>query len=133
MVVLAFDFGTKRIGVAAGQTITAGSTALMVIKVHNNRPDWSAISAVLKEWEPDSLVVGLPTNEDGSNTTVSARTRRFARQLEGRYHLPVIMLDERLSSYEARARCAGKEPRSGIDAVAAQVILESWLATHSPA
>ena len=121
---LCFDFGTKRIGVAVGQTLTDTATPLEIIQVHNNRPDWERIGALVAEWQPQALVVGNPLNIDGSRHPISARADAFARKLHGRYHLPVRRADERLSTVEARTR---QRTGDAVDHVAAQVILESWL------
>jgi len=121
---LCFDCGKKRIGTAVGQTITATATELEIIKTINTKPDWEAISRLIKEWNPDRLVVGKPLQLDGSRQEMTALAERFSRQLEGRYHLPVEMIEEQLSSYEAR-----RELKStyDLDAVAARLILETWL------
>ena len=121
---LGFDFGTKRIGVAVGQTLTETATPLEIIPVRNNRPDWTRIGALISQWQPQALVVGNPLNMDGSRQAISAAADAFARKLHGRYHLPVLRADERLSSVEAGARQQTGEHK---DHVAAQVILEGWL------
>lgn len=125
---LAFDYGEKRIGVAVGQTLTGTANPLETIRVTGAGPDWGAISRIVRAWQPDTLVVGLPLNMDGTEQGVTARARRFANQLHGRLGLPVDLVDERLTTREARDRlaCAG---RAGDDdhPVAAQIILEGWL------
>ena len=125
---LAYDYGANHIGVAVGQTLTGTATALESIRVRNAKPDWSAISRIVSTWQPGALVVGLPLNMDGSEQSVSRRARRFGNQLQGRYQLPVHLVDERLTTREARDRLAS-EGRAGAEdhPVAAQVILESWL------
>jgi putative Holliday junction resolvase len=125
---LAFDYGEKHIGVAVGQTLTSTANPLETIRVTSARPDWNAISRIVKTWEPDALVVGLPLNMDGTEQKVTRRARRFGNQLLGRYQLPVHLVDERLSTREARNRLA-VEGRAGSDdhPIAAQIILESWL------
>jgi putative Holliday junction resolvase len=125
---IAFDYGEKHIGVAVGQTLTSTANALETIRVTRANPDWNAISRIVETWNPDALVVGLPLNMDGSEQTVTRRARRFGNQLLGRYRLPVHLVDERLTTREARDRLAG-EGRAGCDdhPVAAQIILESWL------
>lgn len=122
--VLAFDFGTQRIGVAVGQDATGTAQALATVRVRNGVPDWDAVSQVIKQWAPDQLVLGLPTTEDGSIHPLAAPIDRFARRLQGRFGLPVSFVDERLSSYVAESDPESK--RIGVDAVAARVILESW-------
>ncbi len=124
---LAFDFGLKRIGVAVGQTQTRSANPLETVAVRQARPDWSAIARLIETWAPDSLVVGLPLNMDGSDQEMTHRARRFGRQLEGRFALPVHLVDERLSTREARTRLelAGRGGEDA-DATAAQIILEDW-------
>jgi len=131
---LAFDYGERRIGVAVGQTVTATATPLGTVAVGERGPDWTAIGALLERWRPDALVVGLPLNMDGSEQPVSTAARRFARRLAGRYRLEVHLSDERLSTREARHRlAAAARPRAPDDPVAAQVILEGWLAERAGA
>ncbi len=125
---LGFDYGEKHIGVAVGQTLTGTANPLETIRVTRASPDWNAISRIVKTWQPNALVVGLPLNMDGTEQTVTKRARRFGNQLFGRYQLPVHLVDERLTTREARDRLAA-EGRAGSDdhPVAAQIILEGWL------
>ena len=125
---LCFDYGEKRIGVAVGQTLTGTATALRTLAARAGAPDWSAVDALLAEWRPDALVVGLPLNMDGSEQPLTARARRFARRLAQRHPLPLYFADERLSTREARGREGAAAPREGRDALAAEVILEGWMA-----
>jgi putative pre-16S rRNA nuclease len=127
---LCFDCGKKRIGTAVGQTITATATELEIIKTINSKPDWDAISKIINEWSPDRFVVGKPLELDGSRQEMTDFAERFSRQLEGRYHLPVDMIEEQLSSYEARREL--KSTR-GLDAVAARLILETWFSENNVA
>lgn len=124
---LAFDFGLKRIGVAVGQTQTLSANPIETVAVRRERPDWQAIAKLVETWTPDALVVGLPLNMDGSEQEMTLRARRFGRQLTGRFGLPVHLVDERLTTREAKFRL-GREGRADEDAdpVAAQVILEDW-------
>lgn len=124
---LCFDCGKKRIGTAVGQTITATASELEIIKTINEKPDWENISRLIKEWSPDRLVVGKPLQLDGSRQEMTDLAERFSRQLEGRYHLPVDLIEEQLSSYEARREL--KSTRE-LDAVAARLILETWLSEN---
>lgn len=125
---LGFDFGTKRIGIAVGQTITRTASPLVTVGWVQQQPDWDAIAKVIVEWRPQALVVGLPYNMDGSESEVAAQAKRFARQLEGRFHLPVHMVDERLTSLEAQRYLGHADERNGkLDAAAASLILETWL------
>lgn len=124
---ICFDYGEKRIGVAIGQRIIGIATPLETIRVRNGRPDWPRIALLIKRWRPAALIVGHPLNMDGSRQPVTDAADRFAKRLAGRFGLPVHRADERLSTFEARDR-TGRS--ADLDAVAAQVILESWLAEH---
>ena len=121
---LCFDYGLKRIGVAVGQTITKTATALDTIEVKANKPDWSTIQNLIDEWQPDRLIVGHPLTLEGEQQSMSEAAERFSRQLEGRFNLPVDMMQEQLSSFEARREL--KSTRD-LDPVAARLILETWL------
>ncbi len=125
--ILAFDFGEKRIGVAKGQTISGTAEPLKILKVHNGKIDWEALTNLIEEWQPELLVVGMPTNFAGQEFGIADRVKRFCRQLEGRYSLPVQTINENLSSVEAKQRLGEKAQQEGLDAIAAQVILETWL------
>ncbi len=122
---LGFDFGTRRIGVAVGQAVTGTARPLVTLDCRDGTPDWTAIGALLDQWQPDALVVGLPLLADGSEGETCEAARRFARRLAGRYHLPVHLQDERLSSAAAEA---GGARGHDIDAEAAALILGDWLA-----
>lgn len=130
--VLAFDFGTRKIGIASGQSVTGSGSPLPAIPCRQQQPDWAAIEAVIREWRPDTLVVGLPLNMDDSESELSTRARRFARQLNGRFNLPVFMVDERLSTREARDRL-GDDYRGGpdarVDSLAAVLMIESFFSS----
>lgn len=123
---LGFDYGERRIGVAVGQSQTRSAQALVTLTVRNGQVDWPAIERLIDEWRPQQLVVGVPGNDDGSPPANADAIARFGRRLHGRFHLPVAFVDERLSSY-----AASEDPdtrRVGLDAVAARLILETWLA-----
>ncbi len=122
---MAFDYGHRRIGVAVGQPLTRSATPLAVLPSRDGAPDWPAIAALIEEWQPQRLLVGLPQPADGAESGLTRRVRRFCRQLEGRFRLPVATIDERLSSWAAKERTGS--PDEPLDAVAAQVILETWL------
>jgi putative Holliday junction resolvase len=133
--VLAFDFGRRRIGVACGDTLSRGTTPLAGIGHSAAGPPWSRIGALLREWQPDVLVVGLPYNEDGSESAMAKAARGFADQLALRYALPVRLVDERYSSLEAASRLRQQREsglrrrrvaKADVDAAAACVILERW-------
>lgn len=129
--VLAFDFGEKRIGVAVGDWQLRQAHPLTIIHGEANAARFSSIAALIGEWQPASLVVGLPATLDGASTTMTARCIRFANQLRGRFALPVDCVDERLSSVEAehlrRAMAHGsrRTKQQHLDAEAAQLILQS--------
>lgn len=137
--VLGFDFGEKRIGVAVGQRITGTATPLTTLVSKDQKPDWATIQYLIQEWRPSALVVGMPYHLDGAETRLSERIRRFCRQLEGRFGLPVYQIDERLSSAEAERylkhqRQQGRKrtiEKREIDQLAAAIQLESWLAGES--
>lgn len=118
--VLAFDFGLKRIGVAVGESELRTAHPLPGIAA----PGFDAIDKLVKEWRPDMLVVGLPVAEDREHP-MAKRVQRFARQLEGRFRLPVARVDERYTSVEAQSLLRGMK-RKAVDSVAAQLILEQY-------
>ena len=97
-VIVGFDFGLKRLGVAIGNTLTKEARPLQIIDSRTNQSRWTGIEKVLKEWNPSALVVGVPRHPDGTAHEMTARCERFARQLEGRFHVPVYPVDERYSS-----------------------------------
>ncbi|MCA1805057.1 MAG: Holliday junction resolvase RuvX [Xanthomonadaceae bacterium] len=125
-VLLGFDYGQRRIGVAVGQTITATATALATLAARDGQPDWAEVTALIEQWRPDALVVGLPLRLDGTESELSRAAQRFARRLEGRYKRPVHLMDERLSSRTAEQTRARGSARQGLDALAAQIILQDW-------
>ncbi|HSJ48912.1 MAG TPA: Holliday junction resolvase RuvX [Gammaproteobacteria bacterium] len=125
-VLLGFDYGQRRIGVAVGQTVTATATALATLAARDGQPDWAEVTALIEEWRPDALVVGLPLRLDGTESELSRAAQRFARRLEGRYKRPVHLMDERLSSRTAEQTRTRDGARQGLDALAAQVILQDW-------
>lgn len=134
---LGFDFGTKRIGVASAQAITGTASPLTPIPARDGIPDWALLDALLAEWKPEALVVGLPLNMDDSESELSHLARKFARRMFARYQLPVFMCDERLSSHSARGllmdlkgQRRGKLP--SLDSTAAVFIAEAWLADPRP-
>ena len=127
--VLGFDFGHKKIGVASGQSLTGTGSPLPALISRQQQPDWGGIEALIMEWQPDALIVGLPLNMDDSESELSARARRFARQLNGRFGVTVWMVDERLSTREAREQMgdrAKKGPDPRVDSLAAALIIETW-------
>lgn len=131
MTYLAFDYGLKRIGVATGQDLTATATPQTPLNASNGHPDWNAVADLLAQWQPIALIVGLPLNMDGSDNPITQRARKFAKRLHGRFHLPCHLVDERLSTREARERTGmqGKSDRHQglLDSAAACIILEQFL------
>lgn len=119
--ILAFDFGLKRIGVAIGNTMICQAKPLSVITATANEPKFAAIAALIAEWGPSRIVVGLPSHPDGTEHEMSARCRRFANQLNGRYNLPVELVDERYSSAVIAAKRGDV-----IDDKAAAIILQQY-------
>jgi len=127
---LGFDFGTRRIGIAIGQELTATARPLTTLATRDGAPDWAAITHLIEQWQPQALVVGIPCNMDGSESELTRLASRFRNRLQGRYNLPVYSVDERLTSAEAEEllREGGRRfEKEAIDQVAAQLILQSWL------
>ena len=135
---LAFDYGTKRIGVAVGQELTRTATPITTLNNTATSIDWNAIDQLVSEWRPNAMVVGLPLNADGSEHAISRAAKQFGNQLQARYNLPVYWVDERLTSMEAESMIAasrtGRKSKSKdqtrvkaeVDKTAAKLILESW-------
>lgn len=135
--VLGFDYGTKRIGVATAQAVTGTAAPLAPVPARDGIPVWDKLDALLAEWQPEALIVGLPLNMDDSESELSRLARKFGRRMAARYRLPVFMCDERLSSHAARGllmdlqdRRRGKLP--ALDSTAAVLIAEAWLADPRP-
>ena len=118
--ILAFDFGEKRIGVAVGNTITKTAEALKIIQEKNQDEKFKAIEALIQEWQPELLVVGLPTHPDGAEHEMALKAKRFGNQLHGRFQKEVVWVDERYTSVSVQ---------DGHDALAAQLILQQYLDT----
>ena len=136
--ILAFDYGSKRIGIAVGQELTRTAQALVTLTNPQQRPDWQGIATLIKEWRPQLLVVGLPVNMDGSPQPATESARIFGEELKTRYNLPVEWIDERLSSVEAEMQIKETIPakhrqrhKQDVDKLAAAIILQTWLNQHS--
>ncbi|MCP4274434.1 MAG: Holliday junction resolvase RuvX [Gammaproteobacteria bacterium] len=134
--VIAFDYGEKRIGVAVGQTVTNTATPLKPLLAKDGQPDWQTVERLIKEWQPDYLLVGLPLNMDTTEQLLTRRAKKFSNRLKGRFGIAVKMMDERLSSVEAREQLFSAGGFKGlnknsIDSQAACLILESWFNSHS--
>lgn len=132
---LAFDFGTRSIGVAVGQRITGTARPLTALKAQNGTPDWTLIERLIKEWQPEKVVVGLPVNMDGTEQPLTARARNFANRLHGRFGVAMELHDERLSTVEARAGLFSRGgfralDKGSVDSASAVVILESYFEQH---
>lgn len=132
---LCFDFGLKRFGVAYANSVLQQGRELKPLSARDGIPDWQEIEKLIGEWQPNAVIVGLPLNMDGTESDMSARARKFGKRLHGRYHLPVHMMDERLSSYEAKLQVRAEQGdvdfgEHSVDGAAACLILESWLATQ---
>ena len=132
---MGFDFGTRSIGVATGQEVTGTASPLTSLKANEGIPDWVQLEKLLKEWQPDLLVVGLPLNMDGTEQEMTVRARKFGQRLHGRFGFQVEFKDERLTTTDAKARLfeqGGYKAlgKSRVDAVSAQLILESWIESH---
>lgn len=130
--VLAFDFGLVQIGVAVGNTLLGSTQPLAILRAREGIPDWQALEQLVRDWQPDLLLVGDPLNMDGSDSELCERARKFARRLHGRLGLPVTMVDERLTSFEAKQVSReqghrGDYKRRPIDSQAAELVLQSWL------
>ncbi len=133
--IMAFDFGTRSIGVAIGQPITGTARPMAALKAKDGTPDWEQLARVLKEWQPDAIVVGLPLNMDGTEQPLTARARKFANRLHGRFGIVVHLHDERLSTVEARAGLFEQGgfralDKGSVDSASAVIILESWFEQH---
>ena len=130
--VIAFDYGLRNIGLAVGNTLSGTARPLSIIAAQNGVPNWAVLAGVLSEWLPNRLLVGLPLNMDGSDSDIGHRVEKFARQLEGRFGIQVTLVDERLSSREAKANALaqghlGDFAANPIDDQAAAIILTTWL------
>lgn len=129
--ILAFDYGLKSIGVAVGQRLTGTASTLKALKAQDGTPNWDQIDALLKEWQPDLVVVGLPLNMDGTEQPFTARVHKFINRLHGRFGVKVVAQDERLTTVDARAELFSqggfkKLSKDAVDCYSAKLILESW-------
>jgi putative holliday junction resolvase len=129
--VLGFDYGTKSIGVAVGQSITASASPLLALKAQDGIPNWDEIEKLIKEWQPTFVVVGLPLNMDGTEQDITQRAKKFANRVSGRFGVKVVTQDERLTTADAKARLfelGGYKAltKGQVDAVSAVLIIESY-------
>ena len=135
-VIMGFDYGTRKIGIAVGQLITKTANPIAIISARDGVPDWSEIEKLILEWQPAQFVIGLPLNMDETESEMSQRSLKFARRLTGRFNIPHHTIDERLTSREARSlheshsstrRGPADRSRDEKGHIAGQMILESWL------
>ena len=134
---LGFDYGRKRIGIAVGQEITATAKGLATLNTTQEGPDWAAIDKLVREWQPQLIVVGMPSNMDDRPHKLHDEVKDFGNKLAERYNLPVEWIDEKLSSVEAEQLLSAspqskkrKQDKAQIDKLAAQLILQSYLNTN---
>jgi putative Holliday junction resolvase len=132
-ILFGFDFGMKRIGVAVGQTVTKTARPLQTIQANKGVPEWNTLTKLVNKWRPDALIVGIPLNMDGTEQPLTLAAQKFADSLRDRFKLPVYGMDERLTSVEAKAGVFNEGgykalKNAEIDSVAAQLILQNWLA-----
>jgi putative Holliday junction resolvase len=130
--VIAIDFGLRNLGIAVGNTLSNTARPLAVINARDGNPDWEALTSLLREWQPERVLVGHPLNMDGTESDMGLRAQKFARQVEGRTNIKVTMVDERLSSREAKALAReaghpGDFSNEPVDDQAAAIILTTWL------
>lgn len=129
---LGFDYGTKHLGIAVGGSASGRAEALATISVHQGIPDWPPLDRLIDEWRPAALIVGLPLNMDDSENAMTRAARKFGHRLQGRYNLPVHLVDERLTSVDAKntlveSRVPWKQRKARVDRLAAQNILQAYL------
>ena len=126
--VIGFDFGLRRIGVAVGQTITQTATPVAIVKSKDGKPDWEHITGLFNQWSPVAILVGLPMRLNGEEQALTQPARKFGQRLSGRYNRPIFYIEEQLSSIEAEARAMKtKNMAKHLDDHAAQIILQNWL------
>ena len=132
---IAIDFGLRNLGIAVGNTVSNTARPLTVMRARDGKPDWEALTSLLAEWQPDRVLVGHPLNMDGTESEMGLRAKKFSRQVEGRLNITVTMVDERLSSREAKALAReaghpGDFSNEPVDDQAAAIILTTWLNTR---
>ncbi len=133
---MAFDFGLRQIGVATGNCLLGITTPLPILQAKHGSPEWRVLENLVAEWRPDLLVVGDPLNMDGTASELGALAAKFSRRLHGRLGLEVAMVDERLSSFEAKYESRerghrGDFKRQPVDSLAAELILRTWFAENT--
>ena len=132
---MSFDYGTEKIGIAIGQSISSTAEPLTIIRAKDGIPNWSQITSLIESWRPNFFVVGLPYNLDGSDSKLLQKALKFAQRLNGRFNIPTFGIDERLSSKAATEKFKTGNPKNSvrkeIDDVAAQIILETWFSEYN--
>lgn len=133
--VLGFDFGTHSIGVAIGQSLTGTASPLAALKAKDGQPNWDLVAKLIAEWQPDTVVVGLPLNMDGTEQPLTDLARKFANRLHGRFGIQVVLQDERLTTVAAKEDLFGrggyKQLQKGkVDSAAAQLIVEDYFSQN---
>lgn len=136
--IIAFDFGLKNIGIAVGQRLIGSASELPPLPAKEGQPQWEKVQVLLQEWQPSRLVVGLPLNMDGTPTSITPRVKKFSQRLHGRFGLPVELMDERLTTCEAKSEAHerghhGHYASQPVDSIAARLILESWFRENKSA
>ena len=128
MQILAFDYGTKHIGIAVGQSITKTSSPLMILNVQQEGPDiWQTIAQLVEEWKPDRLLVGQPLNMDGTPSDMMKKVNKFYTKLQAQTNIACELVDERLTSFEAKQLIESGSKEVRIDDLAAKIFLDSWM------
>ena len=130
-VIVAFDFGLKHIGMAIGQEITNTAQTFYSLKAESGEPNWDELDIIVRDWQPKLFVVGNPINMDGSDSDIKEKSDKFSNLIRQRYNIPVELMDERLSTREARERMKSDsvhfvEASADTHQISAQIILESW-------
>lgn len=128
---LGFDFGTKHLGIAVGQTITKTANPLSTLPMKKGAPNYELLDVIIEKWQPRGLIVGLPLQPDGSHSQTSLAAKRFGQNISQHYRLPIYYIEERLTSFQARQSLkdspAFTQAGQNKDAIAAAIILQSWL------
>ena len=129
-VVMAFDYGLRNIGIAIGQNITKSASTFYAIKAKEGVPDWIKLDSIIEEWEPGLFIVGDPFNMDGTKSEFQKKIAKFSKELKKRYEIELQMMDERLTTKEAKERIEDKPDGIKVSAnkhsISAQIILEDW-------
>lgn len=132
--IIGFDFGIKNIGVAFGQTLTKTAKPLTTIRNKKGSIAWEEITTIIKQWEPNILIVGLPFNMDGTEQTLTQLTKKFSKELQQKFNLPVFYVDERLSTWDAKNKLGihykakiNKKEQDKINALSAAILIEQWI------